>query len=73
MVFTRDAKIQSGRPEVTEKSFAPSDDPTGGIQTVQVVGQPTGWAAMAEDIRKYDEDKIKECRGDIDTLMTFVS
>ncbi len=43
------------------------------IQTVQVVGQPTGWAAMAEDIRKYDEDKVKECRDDIDTLMTFVS
>ncbi|KAI0759511.1 hypothetical protein BC629DRAFT_1246942, partial [Irpex lacteus] len=32
---------------------------------------PTGWAAMAEDIRKYDEDKVKECRDDIDTLMTF--
>ncbi|KAI0693355.1 hypothetical protein BC835DRAFT_1229318, partial [Cytidiella melzeri] len=32
---------------------------------------PTGWAAMAEDIRRYDEDKIKDCRDDIDTLMTF--
>ena len=43
------------------------------VPTVQVAGQPTGWAAMAEDIRKYDEDKIKDCRDDIDTLMTFVS
>ena len=73
LTLKRDVRLQNGRPDGTEKSFSPSDDSTGGIQTVQVVGQPTGWAAMAEDIRKYDEDKIKECRDDIDTLMTFVS
>lgn len=36
-------------------------------------GQPTGWAAIAENIRKYDEDKVKDSKEDIDTLMTFVS
>ena len=36
-------------------------------------GQPTGWAAIAENIRKYDEDKVRDSKEDIDTLMTFVS
>ncbi|KAI0093777.1 hypothetical protein BDY19DRAFT_274419 [Irpex rosettiformis] len=45
------------------------DGPT--VKTVQIVGQATGWAAMAEDIRDYDENRVKECREDIDTLMTF--
>ncbi|KAI0345114.1 hypothetical protein BDW22DRAFT_999843 [Trametopsis cervina] len=36
-----------------------------------LAGQPTGWAAMAEDIKKYDSDKIDDCKEDIDTLMTF--
>lgn len=38
-----------------------------------LAGQPTGWAAMAEDIRSYDEEIIRDCKEDIDTLMTFVS
>lgn len=50
----------------TEKS----DDPA--VRYV-LSGQPTGWAAMAEDIKKYDKEKIDDCKEDIDTLMTFVS
>ena len=50
-----------------------SDASTAGVQTVHIIGQATGWAAMAEDIRNYDDDRVKECREDIDTLMTFVS
>ncbi|KAI0093784.1 hypothetical protein BDY19DRAFT_918945 [Irpex rosettiformis] len=56
----------------SEKSSSPNAESAAAeIQMVQVVGQSTGWAAMADDIKKYDEDKIKECRDDIDTLMTF--
>lgn len=36
-------------------------------------GQPTGWAAMAETVRAYDEEKVKETKEDIDTLLVFVS
>ena len=47
--------------------------PSTAVQTVHIIGQATGWAAMAEDIRNYDDDRVRECRDDIDTLMTFVS
>ena len=36
-------------------------------------GQPTGWSAMAKIIREYDEEKVKDCQDDIDTLLVFVS
>ena len=36
-------------------------------------GQPTGWAAMAAHMREYDEEKVKNTKEDIDTLLTFVS
>lgn len=36
-------------------------------------GQPTGWTAMAAHMREYDEEKVKNTKEDIDTLLTFVS
>lgn len=36
-------------------------------------GQPTGWAAMDKVVRDYDEEKVKDCKEDIDTLLVFVS
>jgi hypothetical protein len=36
-------------------------------------GQPTGWAAIAERMREYDEDKIKDVKEDMDGLFIFVS
>lgn len=36
-------------------------------------GQPTGWAAMAQVVRDFDQEKMQECRDDIDTLLVFVS
>jgi hypothetical protein len=38
-----------------------------------LAGQPTGWAAMAQTVRAYDEDKVKDSKEDIDTLLVFVS
>lgn len=38
-----------------------------------LAGQPTGWAAMAETVRAYDEEKVKDTKEDIDTLLVFVS
>lgn len=38
-----------------------------------VVAGPTGWAAMAKTLREVDEDKVKDCKEDIDTLLVFVS
>ena len=37
-----------------------------------VAGTPTGWAAMAKTIRELDEDKVKDYKEDIDTLLVFV-
>jgi hypothetical protein len=35
-------------------------------------GQPTGWSAMADRMRAYDEDRIKDVKEDIDSLFIFV-
>ena len=37
-----------------------------------LLGQPTGWAAMANAVREYDEERVKNCKEDIDTLLVFV-
>ncbi len=37
------------------------------------VGMPVGWAAIAKTVRDIDEDKIRNCKEDIDTLLVFVS
>ena len=58
------------------------NDPTKGLEDshsseikVQYVlsGQPTGWAAMAKILHEYDEEKVKSCKEDIDTILVFVS
>ena len=36
-------------------------------------GKPTGWSAMSKVVRDFDEEKVKECKEDIDTLLVFVS
>ena len=33
----------------------------------------TGWAAMARTIRDIDEERIRDVKEDIDTLLVFVS
>lgn len=35
-------------------------------------GQPTGIAAMANAVREYDEERVQNCKEDIDTLLVFV-
>lgn len=32
----------------------------------------TGWSAMTKTVRDIDEDKIRDCKEDIDTLLVFV-
>ncbi|KAI0758592.1 hypothetical protein BC629DRAFT_1109790 [Irpex lacteus] len=34
-------------------------------------GQPTGWAAMATKVREFDEERIKDTKEDMDTLLVF--
>ncbi|KAJ3559349.1 hypothetical protein NM688_g402 [Phlebia brevispora] len=36
-----------------------------------IAGNPTGWAAMAKTIRDVDQDKVMDCKEDIDTLLVF--
>lgn len=40
---------------------------------VVLPGQPTGWTAMAQAVRNFDEEKVKDCKEDVDTLLVFVS
>ena len=66
-------------PQPQDSVTAGSSDPganneaqSDAIQKVEVVGQPKGWAAMADVVRAYDEDRVKDSKEDIDTLMVFV-
>ena len=36
-------------------------------------GQPTGWWAAAKEVQEFDEQQVKSCKEDIDTLLVFVS
>ncbi|KAI0759638.1 hypothetical protein BC629DRAFT_1295315, partial [Irpex lacteus] len=36
-----------------------------------LAGQPTGWTAMAHAVRNFDEEKVKDCKEDVDTLLVF--
>lgn len=36
-------------------------------------GKTSGWAAMARAVREFDEEKVRDCKEDIDTLLVFVS
>ena len=36
-------------------------------------GQPTGWAAISKQVRDFDEEKVQNCKDDVDTLLVFVS
>ena len=50
------------------------DNPEKGTEVRYVLaGQSTGWSAMAKAVREFDEEKVKDCKEDIDTLLVFVS
>lgn len=42
------------------------------VDRVILNGQLTGWAAMAQAVRKHDEEKIDDCKDDINTLLVLV-
>lgn len=37
------------------------------------LGHPGGWCAVAAKVREFDEEKVKDTKEDIDTLLVFVS
>ncbi|KAI0689231.1 hypothetical protein BC835DRAFT_1283343, partial [Cytidiella melzeri] len=47
-----------------------TDDRTGDVKYV-LSGQPTGWSAMAQVVRDFDQEKIEDYKDDIDTLLVF--
>jgi hypothetical protein len=53
-------------------SKLPNETPASPGPPLAPPNQPTGWAAMAEKMRAYDEDKIKDVKEDIDSLFIFV-
>ena len=54
-------KTDTGRHEAQER-----------VRYVEV-SPPSGWQTMAKTVREVDEDKVKACKEDIDTLLVFVS
>ena len=42
------------------------------IQKVQIEPNRKGWARLADMYHKYDEDKIRNGKEDINTLLVFV-
>jgi hypothetical protein len=65
----QDRDVNSAATLVSPES---APDPSPDVRYV-LAGQPTGWAAMAETVRAYDEEKVKDTKEDIDTLLVFVS
>ncbi|KAI0683949.1 hypothetical protein BC835DRAFT_1294492, partial [Cytidiella melzeri] len=61
----KDAKVDDAQISPEGSSI-----PTSDVRYV-LSGQPTGWAAMAETVRTYDEEKVKDTKEDIDTLLVF--
>ena len=43
-----------------------------GVQDVRLVGQPAGWAAMANNMKEFDAEKVANVKDDIDSLLVFV-
>lgn len=43
-------------------STDPSPDETSKVKYV-LSGQPTGWAAMAKEVREFDEEKVEKLQG----------
>ena len=43
-----------------------------GVQDVRLIGQPTGWAAMANNVKEFDAEKVANVKDDIDSLLVFV-
>ena len=42
------------------------------IQKVQIEPNRKGWARLADMYYKYDEDKIRDAKEDINSLLVFV-
>ena len=63
---------QPTQPAESEKIDTGQHDAQERVRYVEV-SQPTGWQTMAKTVREVDEDKVKDCKEDIDTLLVFVS
>ena len=48
-----------------------SDEPT--KRDRKEATPPAVWATMANDVREFDQDNVKRGKGDVDTLLVFVS
>ena len=70
-----DALNTQERTPVTPSGPVSQDPPLVKEQEIKYVlsGQPTGWAAMSNEVREFDEEKVKSCKEDVDTLLVFVS
>lgn len=40
---------------------------------MQTQSSTNAWHAIAKTVRDFDEDKVKGCQDDMDTLLVFVS
>ena len=50
-----------------------SSEPTKPDRKEATPSPPAVWATMANDVREYDQDNVKRGKGDVDTLLVFVS
>ena len=77
--FTQNASdvldTQESTPITPSSGPVGQDPPPVKEQEIKYVlsGQPTGWAAMSNEVRDFDEEKVKSCKEDVDTLLVFVS
>lgn len=64
----------SSKPEFHTSDLLETDETSTRRDQTRLVlsGQPTGWTAMARSVRDFDEEKVRDCKEDIDTLLVFV-
>ena len=43
------------------------------MQRVQIEPEHKGWGRLADMYRTFDEDRVRDAKEDIDTLLVFVS
>lgn len=69
----QDTRQQASSPEPDVNAAGTYVESSSDKTQYVISGQATGWSAMAQHVRDFDEEKLRDCKEDIDTLLVFVS
>ena len=72
LVLLMSQPVQPTQPVQPKKTDTGQHEAQERVRYVEV-SPSSGWQTMAKTAREVDEDKVKDCKEDIDTLLVFVS